>query len=93
MLSCGDDTPVQLVMQQLGAQVLCMGGSPHLAGLDLLRAVLGNVGADILEVHIERVASGHQVIVVHCLNEGLHTLADQKQIGGVDGRMAQCAAA
>ena len=43
-----------------------------LGGSDLLVLALERIsGDDVLQVHIESVASGHQMLVVHQLDEGL----------------------
>lgn len=43
----------------------------HLAGLDLLGGILQDIGGHMLEVAVQSVASGHQVVVVDGLDEGL----------------------
>jgi len=71
---------------------------PVLAGLEpLLEALLGllesgdllvlggeDVGVDgVLEIHVQRVARGHEVLIVHQLHKSLHPRFLRRLLGGV----------
>jgi len=59
---------------------------PHLAGLDLLCGVFQHIAGHVLQIQVQGVAGGHEVVVVDGLDEGLRG-KDGAQCGTTRGRL------